>query len=60
MSPRATAELALLRGNIHDLIASWRKRAAAAQKGHMPQIAMDFTDCADELYNVVRGRSNAL
>jgi len=50
------ASTALLKSNLHDLIGSWRKRARAAKRGGMVQIAMDYNDCADELYNVLRGR----
>lgn len=51
-----TTELALLRSNVHDLIKSWRRRARAADRGGMIQIAMDYNECADELLNVVRGK----
>lgn len=52
----ARAELAMLRSNLHDLAKSWHRRAEAAQRGGMSQIAMDYRDCADELRSVARGQ----
>ena len=49
------AAAALLKSNLHDLVRNWRKRARAAEKGGMVQIAMDYNECADELASILRG-----
>lgn len=53
---QARQELTVLRASLRDLVEEWRRRATAADRGGMPQIAMDYTECADELLLVARGR----
>jgi hypothetical protein len=46
----------MLRANLRALLHEWNRRAEAAERGRMPQIAADYRDCSEELLRVVRGQ----